>query len=128
MIETRQLPRLVDQLRILLWFQMHLSLIGLIVVFVWAYFVDKQRQITFDSALRAQVSRTENRLFLTMGALILVAVLLAICAKLLWRGWKWVYLAGLDGALLVLLYAALTGWILVDLFRGEVRAYVWRRR
>jgi hypothetical protein len=81
-----------------------------------------------------------------MGALIVIAVALAICAKLLWRRWKWVYLlilateagavtiivqgvaSGLVFGLVVLLYAALTGWILVDLFRREVRAYVWRLR
>ena len=39
MIETRQLPRLVDQLRILLWLQMHLTLIGLVVVIVWGVLV-----------------------------------------------------------------------------------------
>ncbi len=34
---------------------------------------------------------------------------------------------GLVGTLLVLLYAALTAWILADLARREVRAYLFRR-
>jgi hypothetical protein len=35
---------------------------------------------------------------------------------------------GLAWSPLVLLHAALTGWILVNLFRREVRAYLFRSR
>jgi hypothetical protein len=138
------LPRLVDQVRILMWFQMHLSLIGVLVVILAAVWVDKTDQ-GFNYQVIDEASRIEQRLFQAMVLLVGIAVVLAICAKLLWRGWKWVYLlalvaqagavavviegflVGVGGALLVLLYAGLTGWILVDLFRGEVLRYVWRR-
>jgi hypothetical protein len=142
---TRDLPRLVDQLRALLWFQVFLSLIGLIVTIIIGSIVSKQDLLVLDRAAANRRDALERQLFLTMAALIVIAVLVAVCAKLLWRGWKWVYLlavlaqaiavtvvvaavtSGLVGSLLVLLYAALTGWILVDLFRAEVLAYVWRR-
>ena len=145
MTGTRDLPRLVDQLRALLWFQVFLSLIGLIVTIIIGSIVSKQDLLLLDRAAANRRDALERQLFLTMAALIVIAVLVAVCAKLLWRGWKWVYLlavlaqaiavtvvvaavtSGLVGSLLVLLYAALTGWILVDLFRAEVLAYVWRR-
>ena len=145
MTGTRDLPRLVDQLRALLWFQVFLSLIGLIVTIIIGSIVSKQDLLVLDRAAANRRDALERQLFLTMAALIVIAVLVAVCAKLLWRGWKWVYLlavlaqaiavtvvvaavtSGLVGSLLVLLYAALTGWILVDLFRAEVLAYVWRR-
>jgi cell division protein FtsW (lipid II flippase) len=143
---TRELPRFVDQLRALLWFQMFLSLIGLIVVIIIASIISKQDLLVLDTAAANRRDALERQLFLTMAALIVIAVFVWISAKLLWRGWKWVYLlallaqalavtvtvgavtSGLAGGLIVLLYAALTGWILVDLFRGEVLAYVWRGR
>ena len=145
MTGARELPRLVDQVRALLWFQMFLSLIGLLVTIIIGVIVAKQDLLVLDTAAANRRDALERQLLLTMAALIVIPVFVAVCAKLLWRGWKWVYLlavlaqaiavavivgavsSGLAGGLLVLLYAALTGWILVDLFRGEVLNYVWRR-
>jgi hypothetical protein len=142
---TRELPRLVDQVRALLWFQMALSLIGLLVTIVIGGIVSRQDLIVLDTAAANRLDALERRLFLIMAALIVIAVIVAVSAKLLWRGWKWVYVltvlaealavavvlaavvSGLAGGLIVLLYAALTGWILVDLFRGEVLRYFWLR-
>jgi hypothetical protein len=148
-----ELPRLVDQVRILLWFQMYLSLIGVVAVLIWAAIVEKRRLVIFEDAgysgvtypAYSRLTDLRDQLLFAMAALVVVAVVLAVCAKLLRRGWKWVYLlilatqavvvaiivrgvtSGWTGGLLVLLYAALTGWILADLFRGEVLAFVWRR-
>ncbi len=129
-------PRLVEQLRILLWFQMHLTLLGLLVVLIVAG--------TFSNIRLAHhfVDQLLRMALLLVG----IAVALPLCARLLRRGWFWAYpviLAieaavifvivqavafGLVGTLLVLLYAALTGWILADLCRREVRAYLFRLR
>jgi hypothetical protein len=131
------LPRLVEQLRILLWFQMHLTLIGLLIVLAAVGFVASVRHVQLDSGVVEQ-------LLLSMLLLVGTAVFLAICAALVRRRWVLVYplivlvevavivnivravASGLVGFLLVLVYAALTGWVIADLSRREVRVYLLR--
>ena len=126
-----------DQLRILLWFQMHLTLIGLLVVLLVIGTITNVRSIYLDT-------EAENRIFLTMGIYAISAALLAVCAKLLWRQWAWVYLLivgtelmvvtnlvqaitlGLVVGLFAVLQAGLVGWIVVDLLRRDVRRFMFR--
>jgi hypothetical protein len=143
-----ELPRLVEQLRILLWMQMHLTVLGFLAAVLLVGFVSNYR----DGALPRE---TEDWLMLTMGLQLVAAVLLATCAALLRRRrWKVVHLLALAAEAMVIaivvrafaqafiglltqtglftwvlmpIYAALTGWILVDLFRGEVLRHLWRR-
>jgi hypothetical protein len=135
---ARLLPRLVDQLRILLWFQMYLTLIGVLAVTLDLGI--------FGSALTASYDNSwADSLFATMLALILVAILLAISAKLTRRGWMWVYALivltelavvavimfaariGVGAVLFGVLYGGLTGWVIADLCRGEVRRHFFSR-
>jgi hypothetical protein len=133
-----ELPRLVEQLRILLWFQLHLTLLGLLVLLIWLG--THRRAGLYHGADREFDDQLARGLLLLAG----IAVVLPVCVKLLRPGWFWAYLfilaveaavivvivgavtSGLAGTLLALLYAAVTGWILVDLFRREVRAYLLR--
>jgi hypothetical protein len=131
-----ELPRLVDQLRLLLWFQLHLTLLGLLVVLLVGGIFSK------NYLARDFVDQMLRMALLLVG----IAAALSLCTRILRRGWFWAYpviLAveaavifvvvravafGVAGTLLVLLYAALAGWILVDLTRREVRAHLFGLR
>jgi cell division protein FtsW (lipid II flippase) len=134
-----ELPPLVEQLRVLLWFQTHLTLLGLLIVISFVGYVTNVRHVRIDDEVG-------NQILVMMGLLVAIAVVLAVCARLVRNRWFWVYplilvaeagvvvvivravASGLAGGLLVLLYAALTGWILADLARHEVRAHLFRLR
>jgi len=136
-----ELPRLVEQLRVLLWMQMHASLLGVLVLIILAA-VAANRQFAHPGA----ATDFADRVLLAAAALSGVAAVLAICAKLLWRGWPWLFVlilateaavvviivravtSGLLFGLAAVLYAGLTAWILADLFRPEVLTYLLRRR
>jgi hypothetical protein len=140
------LPRLVDQARVLLWFQALLSVVGFAVVLMTAVLIFPNRPPALDVEPDPGLRRLSDLMFQMMMLFVAIAVVAGICATLLWRGWKWVYLlallaqagavavvaegflTGLGGGLAALLYAGLAAWILADLFRGEVLRYVWLRR
>jgi hypothetical protein len=136
------LPRLVDQLRVLLWMQMHLSLLGAVVATFAVVIVDRYNQ----NDLSGNPAREALERRLELGLLLLAAatVLLAICAPLVRRRWPPIHLlslateaivvvvivdaarSGVAPVLFGILYAALTVWILADLFRGEVLRHLYR--
>jgi O-antigen ligase len=78
--------------------------------------------------------------------LIPVAIALAVCRRLLWRRWKWVYVllllaqaavvaliviavtTGYAAIIPAIMYSAMTVWIVVDMFRPEVLRFFWTRR
>jgi hypothetical protein len=119
--------------------QMHLTLVGLLIVIGWVGYITNARDVHLDAERSSQI-------MLTIAMLVTAAVTLAVCAKLLWRRWMWVYLliltaeaivivnivrtfaSGLAVGILVLLYAALTVWVLANVFRREVRVFLLRLR
>lgn len=144
------LPRLVEQVRILLWMQMHLTLIALLGLLLY---------LGIASAVLDEDEVDQG--MVTMLALVATAVALAVCAKLVRRRWPWVWFlilateaavvvivvravtGGVTGLLahrdvgtsivdflvtdlLALLYVTFTAWIIVDMFRREMRAYLFR--
>jgi hypothetical protein len=130
----------VEQLRILLWLQMHATLVGLLVVVAVVGYLTNERDLYLSE-------EAYSRLFLAVGTLAGTAAVLALCAVLLRRRWWWVYVLvavveavavanvvqGLMQGYLVaglglLLYAALVGWIVVDLVHPEVRGFMFRTR
>jgi hypothetical protein len=137
------LPRLVEQVRLLLWMQMFLSLIGLLVAIIGAYYVDRRKLMGIGDSY-SRLRGLEDRIELLLLGFFAVAVLLAVCAPLVRRRWPPVHVlvlavevlavvvialavrVGLAATILVIVYAALTAWIVVDLFRGEVLRYLWR--
>lgn len=137
------LPRFVEHLRILLWMQMFLSMIGLLVSLIGGYYINRRKLASTGDAY-SRLRGLEDRVELLLLGFVAAAILLAVCAALVRRRWPPVHVfvlavealavaivvvaasTGLAGTLLVILYAALTVWILVDLFRGEVLQYLWR--
>jgi hypothetical protein len=137
------LPRLVEQLRILLWMQMFLSVLGVLVCLVGLYYINRRKLLSSDDAYW-RLRRLEDQVELVFLGLFAAAILLAVCAPLVRRRWPVVHLfalavealvvaiivmavrVGLAATFLMILYAALTVWILVDLFRGEVLRHLWR--
>ncbi len=98
-----QLPRFVDQMRILLWFQFLFVLLLL------------RLGTTLIQALSAGLVR---RGWAIVAPLILLSQV-AVVVDLFWS--LWIGTFGAFGATLLVL---LGGWILADLFRGEVRRYL----
>ncbi|GAA0903634.1 hypothetical protein GCM10009557_79400 [Virgisporangium ochraceum] len=134
-----ELPRVVDQLRILLWLQTHLTLVGLLVVVVVVGYLTNERGL--------HLSEEQNTGFFTaLGLLAGTAAVLALCATLMRRRWWWVYVLiaavevtavvavgyGLTRGHLVtslglVLYVALVAWVVVDLVHPEVRTFMLSR-
>jgi hypothetical protein len=130
----------VDQLRILLWLQTHLTLVGLLVVVAVVGYLTNERGL--------HLSEEQNTgLFTALGLLAGAAAVLALCATLLRRRrWWWVYVLiavvevtavvavvyGLTRGHLVtslglVLYVALVAWVVVDLVHPEVRTFMLSR-
>ncbi len=136
-------PRLVEQLRLLLWGQAYLSMLGVLVCLIGGYYVNRRKLLSSGDAYN-RLRGLEDRVGLVLLGLALVAILLAVCAPLMRRRWPPVHVfvlavevlavalivtavrIGLAGTILMILYAALTAWIVVDLLRGEVLRYLWR--
>jgi hypothetical protein len=82
----RQLPRPVEQIRILTWFQFHLSVVFLIVAIVAAAILSGQGGrpfLMYDDSARRGLAAVEPLMLALAGS----AVLLATAAFLLRRGW-----------------------------------------
>jgi hypothetical protein len=131
----RDLPRLVELARILLWLQYYLTMAGLLgVVLVGGL-----------AASRGPLPTEFSDWVITlMFVLVALAVVFGAGSKLWWRGWAWVYLVvalaelgavaaavyllrggwyfGLGGIVSV----ALTVWAMITLVRGEVRRFFFR--
>lgn len=145
-----ELPRLVEQLRILLWLQLHLTVLGFLAAFLLVGYVSN-----YSRGGGTLPRQTEDWLWLTLGLQVVAVVLLAVSAGLLRRGALVAHPLALvaEAVVLVILvrsfaqaflglvtqtglftflympiYAALTGWVVVDLFRGEVLRFLWRHR
>ncbi len=140
-----RLPRLVDQLRILLWFQFYLTLILMLAVTI-VLGLTNEHDIGDPYTGYDAVEQQESRLFVLLLLLLGTSILLALSAGLLRFGWVlhfplivlaelavvtalgWTLVVGTVfgiGTALLLLFG---GWVLVDLFRAEVRAYLLRPR
>ena len=141
------LPRLVDQLRILLWFQFYLTLINTLAVFGYMAIVDGHRRDSYDDLIAWELFTQREEQVVAVALIMLgSAIVLAICARLarhrsvvlypfvivaelgvlygLIRAIQAEVYAGIGVALVVLL----GGWILTDLFRGEVGAFLRGQR
>jgi O-antigen/teichoic acid export membrane protein len=132
-----ELPRLVEQLRILLWFQMHLTVLALTILMCLVGYFSDIRDYIPDEVVMLRITAA-------VGLLVVIAALLATCAGLL-RRWRWaaIYVlivltevmavvavglalaTGFVISALLLPYVALVSWIVVNLARREVRAYLW---
>jgi hypothetical protein len=142
------LPRLVDQMRILLWFQFYLLLLSAIPSFIYGAIMQGQQEQYYGDIMGWEIFENRATAAITAGfATVGVGVLSAICAGLVRRRKVAVVLYplvlatealvivvlardvrdGLYAGLGAVLSLALGGWILVDLFRGETLAYVFRR-
>ncbi|GGN72630.1 hypothetical protein GCM10010112_41220 [Actinoplanes lobatus] len=121
------MPRYVDQTRALLWIQLMLNMVG-ILLFV-ALIVVLQPPLESDDGLFA---------YLALGGLFFGGLLSATAAKMFARGWAFSWVLALFAQALVLvavwslwqmglvigvpllIVLAGTGWIGVNLFRGQV--------
>ena len=129
---TREdLPRLVDQVRALLVFQFYATMAALLGVLLVGGIMAGSRPI----------EELQDFIITAMFVLAGLAVPMWLGSRLWPRGWSWVYLMvalaelgtvatavffARNGAALSLgavVYLGLTGWILVDLGRGEVRRF-----
>jgi hypothetical protein len=139
------LPRLVEQVRILLWMQMFLSVFGVLVCLLDLREVNRLELLSSGDAYR-RLGRLEERVGLVFLGFVAAAILLAVCAPLVRRRWPPVHLLALAvevetlvvaitiivarigpvTTIFAILYSALAVWILVDLFRGEVLRHLWR--
>lgn len=131
------LPRYVEQLRIVLWMQTHLTLIGLLIQLIWFGAVVNDSGFYIEPEVR-------GRIMVVLVVLAASAAVLAVCAKLAARRWWWVYLlsvaselnvalnivrlweTGITVMVLALLNAVLCVWALVNLSRREVRSFMLR--
>lgn len=130
------LPRLVDQMRVLLWFQFFLTLVLFLAVLIGTASIN---DVYGDSGS----TRLEDHLWTLMLMLLGTTVIQALAAGLLRHGWAvlaplvlvsqlavladlgWCLYIGTFGAFGACLLVLLGGWILADLFRGEVRRYLF---
>lgn len=137
------LPRLVEQLRVLLWLQAFLSVLGVLVSLIGAQYVDRRKMLSSGDAY-FRLRGLQDRLEVVVLGLLAVAVLLSVCAPLVRRRWPPVHVfvlavealvvavivatvgTGLAGTVLMVFYAALAAWIVVDLFRADVVRHLWR--
>jgi hypothetical protein len=133
-----QLPRLVDQMRILTWFQFYLTLVALVVAIILGAVLSHRPYLGTDDPFEQQLDRVQELMLVLTGT----AILLAVTAALVRRGFAVafpmvilaemavlveVWLAARAGIVLgvvVALLVILGGWILVDLFRREVRTFL----
>ena len=133
-----ELPRYVEQLRILLWLQMYASLVGILVILVPVGYLSDKGRMPNDVGDQALVS---------IGLLALAALLLAVVAKVVRRRWWWVYVlivvvemfavgvmvqvmlySPIVSVLGILIYVALVAWVASNLFRREVVGFLFRPR
>src|SRR5262249_36488772 len=135
--------RLVDQTRILLWFQTHLSMVGVLAVIIAVVRTESVRIGMYDYDARHRLDHFQEQLGIAALLLVGIAIVAAICGRLLWRGWPVLFVVilatelaaaylvlraftmGVASTVLGILYAGLTLWILVDLFRPEVLRYLF---
>jgi hypothetical protein len=143
------LPRLVDQMRLLLWFQFYLTLLSAMPLFIYGWILQGQQDDLFGDEVAWEIMGNRASQVLILGmATVGSGVLAAICAGLVRRRriaallYPLILVAEalivfvlakdvLDGVYLgfgVLLSLVLGGWILADLFRGETLSYAFRRR
>jgi hypothetical protein len=139
----QQLPRLVEQMRILTWFQFHLTLVTLLVAIVIAATLSSRRLANFGvggDPIEQQLERVEVLCLALTGT----AILLAVTAALVRRGFAVAFPlvllaevavlvdvalaagAGIVLRVVVVLLVILGVWILVDLFRREVWTFLLR--
>src|SRR2546421_10411446 len=77
------LPRLVDQLRILLWFQFYLTLINTLAVFGYMAVVDGHRHDSYgDQILWDLFTQREEQVLVVALIMLGSAIVLAVCARL----------------------------------------------
>ena len=131
----RALPRLVDQVRALLWLQFYATMAGLLGVLLVG-------GLAASAGLGRAVERKfENWSITAMFVLVALAVPLWLGSRLWSRGWAWVYVlvavtelgavaatvfffrSGIAFGVGAVIFVGLTGWVLVDLGRGEVRRF-----
>ena len=129
---TRQdLPRLVDQVRALLWLQFYATMAGLLGVLLLG-------GLAADSPVGHDI---EDWVITAMFTLVALAAPLWLGSRLWRRGWSWVYLmvtltelgavaavvffvrSGVAFSIGGVIYLGLIAWVLFDLARGEVRRY-----
>src|SRR5690349_21574948 len=132
-----QLPRFVDQMRILLWFQFFLTLVLFLAVLIGIGTISDAYDDSFEANQQLQ-----DHLFVLLLLLLGTTLIQALSAGLVRRGWAivaplillsqvavvvdlfWSLWIGTFGAFGATLLVLLGGWILADLFRGEVRRYL----
>lgn len=137
-----QLPTRVDQMRILTWFQCHLTLVTLVVSIIVAAILSTHdlSSVGADDPIERQLDHTAV-LILALPA---TAILLAVTAALVRRGFAiafplvilcelavlvdvgLAFRTGIVLSVVTLLLVVLGGWILSNLFRREVRAFLLR--
>ena len=142
-----ELPRLVEQIRALLVFQWFLTVVAILASFVAGALTELQADhlSPYNPNWDAAHSIPFRLLDVTIG-LIPVAIALAVCRRLLWRRWAWVYLllliaqaavvglivlsvtTGYAAIIPAIIYSAITVWIVVDMFRPEVLRFFWGKR
>jgi O-antigen ligase len=142
-----ELPRLVEQIRALLVFQRYLTVVAILAAFIAAALGENAAdQISpYNPEAWDAAHSLPTRLFAVSLGLIPVAIALAVCGKLLWRRWAWVYLllliaqaavvalivvavtTGYAAVIPAIIYSVLTVWIIVDMFRPEVLRFFWRK-
>jgi hypothetical protein len=136
------LPAQVEQTRILTWFQFHLTLVTLLVAIVVGVILSgrKLSYLGADDAAAQQLDRVMTLMLVLAGT----AVLLAVAAATMRRGWTVSFpvlilaeiavlasnvLAARAGAflgLIAVLLLALGGWIVANMFRAGARAFMMR--
>jgi hypothetical protein len=135
-----QLPRLVDQMRILTWFQFHLTLVTLVVAIVLGAVLSGHdlSYTSVDDPVARQLGRVEVLILVLAGTAILLAVAAALVRRGFMVAFPLVILAevavlvdvglavrtGVILGLVAVLLLILGGWILADLFRREVRTFL----
>jgi hypothetical protein len=147
-----ELPRLVEQVRVLLWFQMHLTLLALLVTL-----------LVFGITHSALEVDQSDAVVQTLLGLTVLAIALGVSSRLVRHRWPpvlllvvlteagvvWFIVRAVAGGvvrvllhrsaaepladmissnLLALLYVVFTGWTIVNLFRREVWGYLLRLR
>jgi hypothetical protein len=149
--ERPPLPRLVEQMRVLLWLQFFVTLLNTLPLFLFEWILqgredDAFRAGGFDNPAYWFWSDRADLVGRLALAVLGTAVLLAICAGLTRQGWivlypliivaeaavvaslVWLVLDSVYVGMGVTLALAFGGWALTDLFRGQTRRFIFRRR
>ncbi len=136
-------PRLVDQTRILLWFQFHLTLVSLLVTMFLAVLVEKHTHgYDADPVLEQRLTRLELLLLLLAATALVLAVAAATVRRGWWIGWPLAVLAevavlvdaalswraGVIVGLILALLLLLAVWTSVNLCRPELLRQLLRPR